>query len=93
MFMKLETLLNREKWDWVGPILGMKGSKFERLIMRFIEMEVPKCHEVFVETHADEFYMTRMNRDGYVINNYPYVQYTMDITFKMAFRPCGSTGR
>lgn len=86
-FMTLVTLKHAGSWDWLARMFKMKGATFERIIVKFIRMLAPKLYEIFVESAADGYTISKLASTGSTFANYPCARYAVDVTFQQANRP------
>lgn len=70
--MKLTKMKHSGNWEFLGRMLHVSGAKFERKVIRFIEMVADPLYETNFEKVARTFSGHRLNRDRIKLNHYRY---------------------
>ena len=68
-------------------LFSLKGSTFERVIMRFVDMLSPHLYETIAENQAEHYSMTEMLKEKFPLKQFSFLRYATDDTFQKRNRP------
>lgn len=84
--MALTVLKHVGQWNFIARLFNVKGPKFPKIIISFIEKVSPLLYKSLAHGVEKRYNMGRMIENGRNFNNFPYARYETYVKFQQSFQ-------